>query len=226
MKESKVKNENYIVIQGFMLNDLHLKGNELIVYACIYGFAQAENQAFTGSLQYLADWTNSTKQGVMNCLQSLQEKGLIVKRENYINNVKFCEYSLPVVKKVEYPIKESLIGGGKKSLLNNIDINNKAKNIEDIIKEVEDEQLRQTVAEFVKMRKSIKKPLTAYGLELTLKNLNKLSANIDEQVSILEQSITNCWQGVFALKENKKELKQDKEVGFALLNDYIKGETR
>lgn len=104
--------------------------------------------------------------------------------------------------------------------------NTKTKDIDLIVCQIEDEQLRQTVVEFVKMRKSIKKPLTAYGLELTLKNLNKLSANIDEQVSILEQSITNCWQGVFALKETKKELKQDKEVGFALLNDYIKGETR
>ena len=89
---SKIQNENYVVIQGWMINDLHLKGNELIVYAVIYGFAQTEGQFFKGSLQYLADWTNSTKQGVVKNLKSLIEKGFIKKNDKYINGVKFCEY--------------------------------------------------------------------------------------------------------------------------------------
>ena len=89
---SKVSRENYILIAGWMLTDLELKGNELLVYACIYGFSQAENQVFNGSLQYLADWTNSTKQGVTKNLKALEEKGYISKNEKYINGVKFCEY--------------------------------------------------------------------------------------------------------------------------------------
>ena len=40
MNTTYVKPENYIVIQGFMLTDLHLKGAELLVYATIYGFCQ------------------------------------------------------------------------------------------------------------------------------------------------------------------------------------------
>ena len=88
----KVIRENYISVQGWMIRDLHLKGNELIIYACIYGFSQAENQVFSGSLQYLADWTNTTKQSVVNCLKSLTEKGYIVKTDKIINGVKFCEY--------------------------------------------------------------------------------------------------------------------------------------
>ena len=69
--KNKVINENYIVIQGWMINELKLKGNELMVYAIIYGFSQLESQKFTGSLQYLADWTNSTKQGVQKSLKKL-----------------------------------------------------------------------------------------------------------------------------------------------------------
>ena len=87
MAESKVNRENYILVQGFMLADLKLKGNELIIYACIYGFSQAENQFYNGSLQYLADWTNSTKQSVIKCLKSLIEKGYIEKKETFINGV-------------------------------------------------------------------------------------------------------------------------------------------
>lgn len=128
MAESKVKRENYIVIQGWMLTDLGLKGNELLIYACIYGFSQAENQTFSGSLQYLADWTNSTKQGVIKCLKALVEKGYLVKKENTINGVKFCEYYATefntLLNKVEYPIKQGLTGGMQQSLTNNIGLNN------------------------------------------------------------------------------------------------------
>ena len=92
VKESKVNAEQYIVLQGWMISDLKLKGNELIIYACIYGFSQAESQVFSGSLQYLADWTNSTKQSVVKCLKSLVEKGFVVKTDKVINGVKFCEY--------------------------------------------------------------------------------------------------------------------------------------
>ena len=60
-----IKNGNYITIQSFMVKDLKLKGNELLVYAMIYGFSQNGQTKFTGSLQYLADWTNSTRRGVM-----------------------------------------------------------------------------------------------------------------------------------------------------------------
>lgn len=131
--KSKVINENYITIQGWMVNELKLKGNELMIYAIIYGFSQFENQSFTGSLQYLADWTNSTKQGVIKNLKSLIKKNLITKEEKVIKGVKYCEYCSTkfngVLNKVEWGIKQSLIGGSKLSLHNNININNIEDNI-------------------------------------------------------------------------------------------------
>ena len=123
--DNKVSNENYIVIQGWMVKELQLKGSELIVFACIYGFSQTENQVFSGSLQYLADWTNCTKQGVIKALKILEDKGFIHKTELYKNNIKFCEYYSTkfntLLNKVEYPVKQSLIEGGKQSLINNIE---------------------------------------------------------------------------------------------------------
>ena len=128
MRSSKVNQGNYIVIQGWMLTDLHLKGNELVIYACIYGFSQLEGQTFRGSWQYLADWTNSTKQGVYKCLKSLVEKGYLLKVDKVINGVKVCEYQstkfITPVNKVDGGSKQSLPGGSKQSLSNNIDIDN------------------------------------------------------------------------------------------------------
>lgn len=142
-KESRVKDGNYIVIQSFMVKALKLKGNELLIYALIYGFSQAEEQKFNGSLQYIADWTNSTRPGVIKNLKSLIEKGLITKEEKLVNNVKVCEYvaltnvnsskqSLPPIETKENGgSKQSLPGGSKQSLHNNINIYNTNNIIED-----------------------------------------------------------------------------------------------
>ncbi|MBO7714665.1 MAG: hypothetical protein J6S85_13900 [Methanobrevibacter sp.] len=88
-----VKNENFYVVHGWMLNELHLKGLEKDVYAIIYGFSQTGNQHFSGSLSYLAEFTNSTKQGLQKVLKSLQEKNLIQKSEYIENNQKRVFYS-------------------------------------------------------------------------------------------------------------------------------------
>lgn len=127
--KSKIKNENHIVIHGWMVNELDLKGNELLIYAVIYGFSQTENQRFSGSLQYLADWTNSTKQGVIKNLKSLIEKGLIIKEEKKYNEVKFCEYYATkfngVLNKVEWGIKQSLPNNIEDNIEYNINNNNR-----------------------------------------------------------------------------------------------------
>ena len=123
-----VKENTYITIQAFMVNELQLKGNELLIYAIIYGFSQDGEGEFTGSLQYLADWTQSTKQGVMKSLQSLCEKQLILKNVEYKNNIRFCTYKSSIVlNKVEQGMQQSLMGyetkfngGIKQSLPNNI----------------------------------------------------------------------------------------------------------
>lgn len=121
----KVNDENYINIMGWMVNKLHLKGNELLIYAIIYGFSQAEQQTFSGSLQYLADWTNSTRQGVMKNLKSLLDKGLIEKKDININGVKFCEYCTTELQGVYNKVYR----GVQQSLHNNINIDNTNNNI-------------------------------------------------------------------------------------------------
>lgn len=118
---SLVRRENYLIVLGWMITDLNLKGNELLVYAIIYGFSQKENQSFDGSLQYLADWTNSTKQGVLKSLKSLEEKKLIKKEMVRYNVYKYSA----MLNKVYDNAKQSLTSDAKQSLTNNIDTNNK-----------------------------------------------------------------------------------------------------
>lgn len=146
MAESKVNPENYITVQGWMIRDLMLKGNELLIYACIYGFSQAENQVYSGGLQYLADWTNSTKHGVMRALKSLVEKGLLEKTDKIINGVKFCEYRATklheVCNKVTQGMQQSYTGGMKQSYNNNISLDKKDNNKDIYIAVVEHLNMR------------------------------------------------------------------------------------
>ena len=220
---SRIKNENYITIQGWMINELNLKGNELIIYAIIYGFSQAENQIYNGSLQYLADWTNSTKQGVLKNLKSLVDKGCIVKNDKIINGVKFCEYYSTkfngVLNKVEQGIEQSLMEGIKQSLpnnINNISSNNKKENKKDIKKKethydevinslIQDEDIKNAIYGFIEMRNFIKKPMTDRALTMLINKLNRLSSNKEIQLKILEKSTLNNWQDIFEYKEDKND---------------------
>ena len=108
---SYVKDGSYINIQPFMVRDLGLKGNELLVYAIIHGFSQDGKSMFTGSLQYLADWTNSTKRAVINVLKNLIDKGLIEKIDtgNQIFAYKAIEIN-SLVKNVHYGKKFTSTG--------------------------------------------------------------------------------------------------------------------
>jgi hypothetical protein len=89
-----LKDENYYVVTGWMINKLHLSGGERDVFAIIYGFSQTVN-CFEGSAQYLADFVQIRRNAVMRCLKRLTLKGFIVKEDVVRNNCKYCRYMVP-----------------------------------------------------------------------------------------------------------------------------------
>lgn len=106
-------NENYILITGWMVNELELKGSELLVYALIYGFSQDGESKFYGSRRYIAEWFNCSLPTIDKALNGLLEKKLIIKDEETISGVKFNRYkadkeTLQGIKKLYTPHKETL----------------------------------------------------------------------------------------------------------------------
>lgn len=71
-------------------------------------------------------------------------------------------------------------------------------------------ELRNSLKEFLKMRKSIKKPMTDRAMNLLINKLDRLGSNDNEKIEILNQSIFNSWQGVFELKN--KEISKGKTI--------------
>lgn len=72
-----VKDTNFITVQGWMRTKLNLKGNELLVYAVIYGFSQTDGAKYTGSRKYLAEWCGCSMSTIDRTINSLVDKGLI-----------------------------------------------------------------------------------------------------------------------------------------------------
>ena len=89
---SKILDDNYFQVTGWMLNRLKLKGIALNVYAIIYGFSQDGESSFNGSRQYLCDFTGATKPTIDKALFELREMNLIIKTSKRINNVIHNEY--------------------------------------------------------------------------------------------------------------------------------------
>lgn len=84
--ENGLSNYNYVTLQGWMIKELDLKGNELIVYSVVYGFSQNEDNCFWGSSKYLMEWCHATKATIINTLKSLCDKGLLIKCKIEDNN--------------------------------------------------------------------------------------------------------------------------------------------
>lgn len=104
--------KKFVKIMPFMVEELGLKGNELIIYAIIYSFSSSDCGRYSGGIEYLMQWTSLSKQGVINVLQSLRDKGLIARlkrktRFDYTVGTELDEEE-PKVKKVDLESQKTL----------------------------------------------------------------------------------------------------------------------
>ena len=136
-----MKSENFVIIQGWMCNELELKGNELLVFALIYGFSQDGVSKFRGTRQYIANTFNISRPTVDKALQGLLDKQYIYKEgfDDFVNpNIYWV--NIEVVKKLYMGCKETLQGGCKETLLNNTNnknIDNKKNNSKELLQNSE-----------------------------------------------------------------------------------------
>lgn len=112
-----------------MIKELGLSSNELLIYSIIYGFSQDGCSEFTGSLNYLVEFTNSSKPTVIKCLKSLTDKALLIKTDRIIGGQNLPTYRVRELdftpgKETLPPSKETLPPTGKETLPNNNTINN------------------------------------------------------------------------------------------------------
>lgn len=82
-----MKNNQFYVVQGWMLNELGLTGNELVCYATIYGFCQDGESVFKGTATYIAECVGCTREYATKLLKLLTEKQYIIKYNQEGTNI-------------------------------------------------------------------------------------------------------------------------------------------
>lgn len=225
-----ISTSNFITVNKDLIKELGLEEAILLgELASEYDYWNNKNEIedgyFYSTIENIEEKTTLTAYKQRKCLENLKNKGIIdiqirgipAKRYIKINEEKVIEI-------FNNKLLKNLITGCKKTSQlevkklngnNNIINNNINKNIKKEKKETEfdsvinenftDEELKQTIYEFIKMRKAIKKPLTTRGLELMINKLKKITSNTNEQIQILNNSIMNNWLGIFPLKEEEKQ---------------------
>lgn len=113
----------------------------------------------------------------------------------------------------------------KNSINKNSSINKKETSLDKLIKDyTENEDLKEVLIDFIKMRKAIKSPATDRALKGILNKLDHLSNEDETKIGILEQSIINSWKSVFPLKEqNSFSTNSVSKNNNNIRNQYNKG---
>lgn len=82
---SDSQKNGYVVLQRFMIDGLGLTGDELIVYAIIYGFCQDGRSSCRCSRSYFAYWLGKSKTTVNRIIDTLVAKGYVVRSHEIVD---------------------------------------------------------------------------------------------------------------------------------------------
>lgn len=80
---------------------------------------------------------------------------------------------------------------------------------------INNQEIKDLLYEFIKMRTLKKKPMTDRALTIQINKLLRLSSNEEEQKEIIEKSIVKCWDEFYSLKReanneiNRSSTKRD-----------------
>ena len=121
-----LRENDYIAILSPFVTKLGLSGNKLIIFSLIHGFCRDGEQEFKGSINYISEWTNTSRNTVISILKELVDLGLLKKRDYVVNGVKFCAYK--VGSQVFAPPVQNCDEGSEIIAPNIIDNNTKEKN--------------------------------------------------------------------------------------------------
>lgn len=198
--------------------DTRLNALDKVILMEIDSLDQGENGCYASN-KHLAEFCQCSKTKVSTAISKLIECGYLYiqnfdgrKRElksrvsNFERqNIKNCNADIQ-------NLKESNTDNNtdNNTVSNKKERKSKSKSYDEQIEEyTENEDLQNALKAFLQMRSFIKKPMTEYALKLMLKKLDELGNTDDTKIAILNQSITNNWQGIFPLKDgNTKHEKQ------------------
>lgn len=178
-----LRENDYIAILSPFVTKLGLSGNKLIIFSLIHGFCRDGEQEFKGSINYISEWTNTSRNTVISILKELVDLGLLEKRDYVVNGVKFCAYK--VGSQVFAPPIQNYDGGSEIIAPNIIYNNTREKNeIDKSISKSSDELFEACWLAY--RRKGKKGKAKTYWNKLTQSEKENVLAHIKPYVSSRE----------------------------------------
>ena len=209
-------------ITNELIRSENLKANTKILLLVLMTY-ENDNEGYSyPTHDQLMKTTGLSKNTLIKCLNELEEKKYIKRiRSSGVNNRYYISENIEELSSIKIDtdiknntgssIKIDTRGSIKNDTLQVLYTSNKKEkeksktNLDKIIGAyTQNDLFVEAIKDFIKMRKTIKKPVTDRSLKLILNKLDQYGKNDSEKIEILENSIMNCWQGVFELK-NKKE---------------------
>ena len=222
-------------ITNELINYEGLKANAKILLLVLMTHRNREKGYAYPSQSTLIKKTGLSKNTLLKCLDELEKEGYIKRFKekgennkyyidiNFINSKVGTSIKIDTSSSIKIDTSEDITsikndtGGSIKidtlkvrDISNKKEKENKKTNIDKIIGAyTKNDLLVEAIRDFIKMRSTIKKPLTDRALKGILNKLDNFTNNDLDKVEILENSIMNCWQGVFELKNKKVPTKVD-----------------
>ena len=180
---------------------LGLSGNDLMVFALIYGFSQDGQGCFYGSLNYICETCGISRRTAIYILNDLVERGFLLKEETIQNGVKRVLYQVNRGSAEIAPVVQKLHKGSAEIAPNNIkdnisptEIINKEKDVRfDFKKSLLEIGVSPQVAEdWLKVRKAKKAANTETAFKRIQKEIELSGLSADECITI---AVERSWQG-------------------------------
>ena len=245
----------YAIIPANVRYDKNLKDKAKLLYGEITALCNEKGYCWASN-RYFAELYSVSIKTISTLIKNLIDNGYIYSEIIYkdgskeidkrylklVNNPIENIVNTPMEEKVNTPMEEKVKDNN--TVINNTIINNKkekkekasSKNnkseIDMLIEEyTNNTELKNTLIEFVKHRKSLKAPMTTRALKQLMNKLNSLATNDFTKIEILNESILNGWKGVFPLKnnwtpKNKGGFNNESRSNTSKNNEPSKGESK
>ena len=198
---AKVNSKDGFILHGWMVNELHLQGGELIAFSIVNQFSQSDAGVYTGGPGYIASWMGWTYKTALAHLKSLVRKGLIVEEKGKCEKGDFCNYRTS--EKITEGVCKNYRGGTVKNTEGGMKILHTDNNIESNIDS--------------KIRKSIKK--SELSLPFSSETFSKAWEELRQTPKWKKKSASACQKCLDKLKSYPEDFAL-KLIDDAISNDW------
>lgn len=203
----------YAIIPANVRYDKNLKDKAKLLYGEITALCNEQGYCWATN-SYFAELYGISKETVSRLIKNLADQKYIYiqleyKNKQIIRRKIYLGLFIPIDEKIntycaksQEPIDDKVKDN---NTLNNTTNNKKETDLDKTINSYTDNKdLKETIKDFLKMRKSIKKPMTGKALTLLLNKLDKMSDNDNLKIEVLNQSILHSWQTIYQLKDKRE----------------------